>query len=168
MKNAESYSFAEPAPGDFDRPDRDGWPRRPNVTQALTRGVVRLFVDLGLSPLVEFRLPNGRRADVAGLDRGGRLILAEVKSCQADFDADAKWTDYLPFCDGFYFAVSGQFPQSLLPAGEGLIVADGFGGAVIRTAPERPLAAARRKAVTLRFARQAAMRLGGAPVGEGD
>lgn len=131
---------------------------RPDVTVALTRGVVRLFRDLGLVSLVEFRLPNGRRADVAGLDRRGRLVIAEVKSCQADFDADNKWTDYLDFCDEFYFAVSRGFPLDLLPVEEGLIIADAYGGAVMRESPERALAAARRKALTLRFARQAAAR----------
>ena len=134
---------------------------RPDVTLALTRGVDRLFRDLGLAPLTEFRLANGRRADLAGLDRGGRLIIAEVKSCEADFTADGKWTDYLDFCDAFYFAVSETFPRALLPSGEGLIIADGFGGAIVRDAVERPLVAARRKAVTLRFARQAASRLCG-------
>jgi hypothetical protein len=37
-------------------------------------------------------------------------------------------------------------------------VADGFGGAVLREAPRRPLAAARRKAVTIALARAAALR----------
>jgi hypothetical protein len=131
---------------------------RPDVTLALTRGVSRLFRDLGLAPLIEFKIPNGRRADVAGLDARGRLVIAEIKSCQADFDADAKWSEYLGFCDAFYFAVAVDFPRDILPASEGLIVADAFGGAVLRQAPERPLAAARRKSVTLRFARQAAAR----------
>jgi hypothetical protein len=131
---------------------------RPDVTLALTRGVARLFGDLGLAPLAEFRLPNGRRADMAGLDPKGRLIFAEIKSCQADFDADCKWTDYLGFCDEFYFAVARDFPLELLPAGEGLIIADAYGAAVLRASPERPMAAARRKSITVRFARQAAAR----------
>jgi hypothetical protein len=131
---------------------------RPDMTAALTRGVTRLFLDLGLAPLVEFKLPNGRRGDVVGLSPKGRIVMAEIKSCQADFDADAKWTDYLEFCDAFYFAVADGFPRERLPVGEGLIIADGFHGAVIREAAERPLVAARRKALTLRFARQAAAR----------
>lgn len=131
---------------------------RPDVTALLTRGVCRLFLDMGLAPLPEFRLPNGRRGDVAGLCPNGRLVIAEVKSCQADFDADSKWADYLDYCDAFYFAVADDFPRALLPPGEGLIIADGFGGAVLREALPRPLAAARRKALTLRFARQAAAR----------
>jgi hypothetical protein len=131
---------------------------RPDVTASLTRGVWRLFRDLGLSAMAEVRLPNGRRADMAGLCPKGRLVIAEIKSCQADFSADAKWEDYLPFCDEFYFAVGADFPRALLPCTEGLIVADGFGGAVVRQALRRPMAPARRKAITLRFARQAAAR----------
>jgi hypothetical protein len=131
---------------------------RPVATLGLTRGVVRLFAELGFAPLTEFTLANGRRADVAGIDRDGRFAVAEVKSCEADFAADCKWADYLAFCDWFYFAVADDFPRALLPSGEGLIIADAFGGAVVREAVERPLVAARRKAVTLRFARQAAAR----------
>lgn len=131
---------------------------RPDVTATLTRGVLRLFRDLGLSAMPEFRLPNGRRADIAGLCPKGRLVIAEIKSCEADFSGDAKWADYLPFCDEFYFAVTADFPRALLPAAEGLIIADGFGGAVVRASQARALAAARRKAITLRFARQAAAR----------
>lgn len=131
---------------------------RPSATLALTRGVTRLFGELGWAPLIEFSLPNGRRADIAGVDRRGRLAIAEIKSCQADFDADDKWADYLPFCDIFFFAVAQDFPREILPDGEGLIVADAYGGVVAREPVERPLAPARRKAVTLRFARQAGAR----------
>ncbi len=131
---------------------------RPDQTTILTRGVVRLFVELGFSPLIEFKLANGRRVDVAGLDRKGRLTVAEVKSCRADFECDGKWTDYLGFCDYFYFAVDPTFPLELLPASEGLILADAYGAMIKRPAEERVMAAGRRKAVTLRFARQAARR----------
>ena len=95
---------------------------------------------------------------MAGLCPKGRLVIAEIKSCEADFTADEKWEDYLGFCDEFYFAVNAEFPRALLPEREGLIIADAFGGAIIRPSPERAMAAARRKAITLRFARQAAAR----------
>lgn len=131
---------------------------RPDQTAAITRGVMRLMVEMGLAPLAEFNLANGRRADVAGLDRKGRLTIVEVKSCRADFEGDAKWPDYLEFCDEFYFAVDREFPCALLPPAEGLIFADGFGAHIERAAPPRALAPARRKAVLLRFARQSAMR----------
>ena len=131
---------------------------RPDVTQAVTRGAARLFRDLGLAAIQEFTLPNGRRADLAGLDPRGRIVIAEVKSCEADFTGDDKWVDYLPYCDRFYFAVAEVFPRSLLPENEGLIVADAFGGAVLRDSVDRPLAPARRKSITVQFARHAAFR----------
>jgi hypothetical protein len=81
-----------------------------------------------------------------------------VKSGAEDYLADRKWGEYLPYCDAFYFAVDPDFPQNLLPPEPGLIVADGFGGAVVRAAPHAPLAGARRKALTLAFARLAAAR----------
>jgi hypothetical protein len=54
--------------------------------------------------------------------------------------------------------VAPEFPQTILPDEPGLIVADGFGGAVVREAGVTPLAPARRKALTLAFARLGAMR----------
>ena len=113
---------------------------------------------MGLAVLTEFRLPSGRRVDVAGLTRKGQFVMAEVKSCQADFDADQKWSEYLDFCDVFYFAVDADFPCGRLPIDEGLIKADQFGASIMREGPSRSMASARRKSLTLRFARQAAMR----------
>ncbi len=130
------------------------------MTADITRGVARLFVDMGLAVLPEFQLPTGRRLDLAGLNEKGRLIVAEVKSCRADFEADHKWPQYIEYCDEFFFAVDAAFPRDLLPASEGLIVGDGFGAAVLRRAEPRPLPASRRKALTLRFARQSAQRAG--------
>ena len=88
--------------------------------------------------------------------------MVEIKSGVADFRSDAKWPEYMPFCDRFWFAVDHDFPQELIPEETGLIVADAFGAAVIREAPAEKLSPARRKAVTLRLARLAAMRLSAA------
>ncbi len=133
---------------------------RPAVAAAdLARGVTRLFADLGIAALAELPLANGRRVDVIGLARDGALHVVELKSCRADFLTDRKWQDYLDFADYFYFGVAAGFPAALLPATEGLILADRFGGEIARGARHRPLPAARRKAVTLRFARAAAGRL---------
>ena len=52
-----------------------------------------------------------------------------------------------------------EFPTLLIPEECGLIVADAFGAAVLRHGVAAPLAAARRRAVTLRFAMAAANRL---------
>ncbi len=131
---------------------------RPETTSAVTRGAARLMIDLGYAPLLEVGLPNGRRADIMALSPKGRIVICEVKSGLEDFRTDRKWGEYLPFCDAFYFAVAPEFPTAVLPDGPGLIVADGFGGAVVQDAPETPLAPARRKALTLAFARLAALR----------
>lgn len=140
-------------------PPADAASPRPVVTEGVTRGVVRLLGGLGFSPLAEFKLASSRRVDVAGLDRQGRFLFVEVKSSLADFRADGKWADYLPYCDWFYFAVPPGFPQGELPAGHGLIVADAHDGAILRPAAETPVNAARRRAQTVRFGRQAADRL---------
>jgi hypothetical protein len=131
---------------------------RPETTGLVTRGAARLMADLGYAPLLEVGLPNGRRADVMALGPKGEIAICEVKSGPEDYLADRKWGEYLPFCDRFYFAVAPEFPQDLLPIEPGLIVADAFGGAVLREAPHTPLAGARRKALTLAFARLAASR----------
>lgn len=104
-------------------------------------------------------LANGRRADVAAIGPAGDVTIVEIKSSVADFRSDQKWPEYRPFCDRFFFAVSHEFPHDLIPDEAGLIIADGFGGAIIREPETEKLAAARRKAVTLRFARLAATRL---------
>lgn len=134
--------------------------RRPEITAAVTRGAARLFRHMGIATVQEFKLPNGRRVDIAGLDQKGNLVIAEVKSCELDFTGDNKWTEYLPYCDRFFFAVAETFPRDLLPTEEGLIIADGFDGAVLRDSVIRKLAPARRKALTLHFARHAALRVG--------
>jgi hypothetical protein len=131
---------------------------RPETTQVVTRGAARLLVALDYAPVAEVCLPNGRRADLMALGPKGEIAIVEVKSGPEDYLADRKWGEYLPYCDAFYFAVAPEFPRQLLPEEPGLIVADGFGGAVLRDAPATPLAPARRKALTLAIARLAAMR----------
>ena len=134
---------------------------RPETTAAVTRGVARLLTALGYAPLAEVTLPNGRRADLMALGRKGEFFIVEVKSSLEDFRTDQKWGEYLPYCDAFAFAVAPEFPREVLPEEPGLIVADGFGGAVLREPPMAPLAGSRRKALTIAFARLAALRAGG-------
>ena len=131
---------------------------RPETTLAVTRGAARLLVDLGYAPLLEVGLPNGRRADVMAIGRRGDIVICEVKSGIEDYRCDLKWREYGPFCDAFYFATAPEFPHDVLEGDCGLMVADGFGGAVVREATPHPLAPARRKALTLAFARLGAMR----------
>ncbi|MGZ3375858.1 MAG: DNA repair putative endonuclease MmcB [Phenylobacterium sp.] len=134
---------------------------RPETTAAVTRGAGRLLTALGYAPLAEVTLPNGRRADLMALGRRGEIFIVEVKSSLEDFRTDQKWHEYQPYCDAFAFAVAPEFPRELLPQEPGLIVADGFGGAVLREAQPAALAGARRKALTLAFGRLAALRAAG-------
>ena len=136
-------------------------PRRPAITDVVTRGAARLLTGLGYAPLAEVSLPNGRRADLLALGSKGEFVIVEVKSSVEDYRCDAKWPEYAPFCDRFFFAVAPEFPRHILPDEPGLICADAFGGAVLREAPTTPLAPARRKALLLQFARLAAWRASG-------
>jgi hypothetical protein len=129
----------------------------PGVT--LARGVARMLAERGFAALPEFPTAEGRRMDLCALGPRGEIWCVEVKSSRADFMSDATWGDYLPWCDRVFFAVPQSFPAEMLPAEHGLILADQWGAEVIRMAPDAPVAAARRKAVTLRFARLAAERL---------
>lgn len=131
---------------------------RPETTLGVTRGAARLLADMGYAPLLEVCLPNGRRADVMALGRKGDIVIVEVKSGIEDYRVDRKWPEYAPFCDAFFFAVAPEFPDGVLPDEPGLIVADQFGGAVVRDAPVLTLVPARRKALTIAFGRLAAMR----------
>jgi hypothetical protein len=134
---------------------------RPETTATVTRGAARFLTSLGYAPLAEVCLPNGRRADLMALGRKGEILIVEVKSSVEDFRTDQKWHEYQPYCDAFAFAVAPEFPREILPQEPGLIVADGFGGAILREAPVAPLAGARRKALTVAFGRLAALRAAG-------
>jgi hypothetical protein len=130
--------------------------RQSPTALAIQRGVRRLFAALDCVTLCEFTLRSGRRADVIALARDGSVSIVEIKSSVRDFRADRKWPDYRDFCDRLYFAVDAQTPLEILPIEAGLILADGWGAEILREPPHHPLAPARRKALTLRFARTAA------------
>jgi len=119
----------------------------PQRAMAVRRAAARLCVLMGWAPVHEVTLPNGRRADILALlpDR--------------DFLTDQKWPEYRDFCDALYFAVDGGFPQELLPAEVGLIVASDREAELVREAPAHKLPPSRRRALLLRFAALAATRL---------
>lgn len=131
------------------------------VAADICRGAMRLLLAHDLTALPEVTLPNGRRADLMALAANGELTVVEIKSSREDFLTDRKWADYLPFADHFFFAVAPGFPLALLPESEGLILADRFGGEILRPSQRRPLDGARRKSLLLRFARLGALRLQG-------
>ncbi len=125
----------------------------------IQRGACRFLRALGHSVVTELPLSTGHRADIVALARSGEIWIAEIKSSLADFQADGKWPEYRAHCDRLFFAVAADFPADVLPEDTGLIFADRFSAELIREAPEHKLPGGRRKAVTLRFARAAALRL---------
>jgi hypothetical protein len=129
------------------------------TAQQVARGVSRLLMQEGFSPILEFTLANGRRLDVAALGPDGTVVGVEIKVALGDLKSDLKWPEYLEFCELFYFAIPPDFPDEYVPSGTGLIVADRYGGAIVRPSPVAAIHASRRKAVTLRFAKIAAERL---------
>ena len=133
-----------------------GFPER---SLAIRRATARLCARLGWAPLHEVPLPNGRRADILALRPDSCFACIEVKSGARDFLTDLKWPDYRAFADALFFAVDVDFPQELLPADTGLIVAAGLDAELLRDAPPHPLAPARRRALLQRFAVLAAGRL---------
>ena len=137
----------------------EGQGGRSQARALLTRGVCRCLIDRGFAPVTEFAPTRGLRCDVLALGPKGEIWAVEVKSGLPDFRADGKWEGYLDWCDRLFFAVDSEFPAEVLPADQGLMLADGFGAEILRLPEARPLAAARRKALTARFARAAALRL---------
>jgi len=146
-------------------PIPDCFADQPPIAAEVARGVTRLFCRRDWFAMCEVPLPNGRRADLMSIDSKGQLAIVEIKVNKADLVGDAKWRDYLDYCDRFFWAVPAGFDLApfeedrFRPGCCGLIVADRYDAAILREAERRPLAAPRRKVETLRFARRAARRI---------
>ena len=130
----------------------------------VARGIGRLFARNDIWCLPEVPLKNGRRADLMGIDAKGLIVIVEIKVARADLLGDAKWPDYLDFCDRFYWGLSPALDRAPLesaayrPETCGVIVADGYDAEILRPAALEPLAAARRKAQVEHLARVAMRR----------
>lgn len=138
-------------------PPVDG--RQSPTALAIARGTTRYLHALGYCVISELPLPSGRRADLVALGGDGEIIIIEIKSSVADFRADQKWSDYRLHCDRLFFATLVDVPREIFPADAGLIIADAFGASIVGEAPEHRISAATRKAIMLRFAHAAALRL---------
>ncbi|OJW73940.1 MAG: hypothetical protein BGO57_02080 [Sphingomonadales bacterium 63-6] len=132
--------------------------------QAVARGIARLFARNDIWCLAEMPLRNGRRADLMGIDPKGQIVIVEIKVSRADLLGDAKWPDYLDFCDRFFWGLPPELDRApletepFMPGTCGVIVADGYDAEILRPAPLQPLAAARRKVEVERLARTALRR----------
>lgn len=127
--------------------------------RAVARGICRLFARNDIWCLPEMPLRSGRRADLMGIDAKGGVVIVEIKVSRADLMGDAKWTDYLDHCDRFFWGLAPHLDRACLESADflphacGVIVADGYDAEILRPAPSRPLAAARRKVEVERLAR---------------
>lgn len=139
-------------------------PQKEREALAVARGICRLFARSAVWCLAEMPLRSGRRADLMGIDAKGRIVIVEIKVSRADLLGDAKWPDYLEYCDRFYWGLAAHLDRAcletpaFLPDACGIIVADGYDAEIIRPAPSLPLAAARRRTETERLARAALRR----------
>ena len=135
--------------------------RQSDTALMIQRGVSRLLRAANFAVLPEFTLASGRRADIMAIADGGEIWIVEIKSSPDDFRSDLKWPEYRDYCDRLFFAISMDTEPDILPADTGLIVADRWGAGILRHTDLVSLHASRRKAVTLAFARAAALRLHG-------
>jgi hypothetical protein len=133
--------------------------RQSETALAVQRGVSRLLNAHGFAVLTEFTLASGRRADIIAIKDNGLVWIVEIKSSTIDFLTDSKWPEYRDYCDRYYFAIPHTMDAGLIPEEAGLIIADQWDAHILRETHDHPLHASRRKAVTLSFARAAALRL---------
>jgi len=132
---------------------------------SVVRGISRLFARNDIWCLAEMPLRCGRRADLMGIDAKGHVIIVEIKVSRADLLGDAKWTDYLDYCDRFYWGLSPALDRSCLdqdgfrPDRCGVIVGDDYDAEIVRPAPLLQMAASRRKVEVERLARASLRRL---------
>jgi len=97
------------------------------------------------------------------IGRTGHILIVEIKVSAADLLGDRKWRHYRAYADCFAWAVppalAGLLDEERFDPGQcGLLVADRHEALWVREAFRTPLSAARRKAVTLSFARCGAQR----------
>lgn len=146
-------------PLQYQQPLPDG--RQSATALAVQRGAGRLLRQHGFAVLAEFTLPSGRRADLMAIKADGTIWIVEIKSSLEDFRVDQKWPEYRDYCDEFFFAIPAQMDAEIIPIDAGLMRADAYGAEIMRQCASPTLAGARRKALTLLFARVAAQRLHG-------
>jgi hypothetical protein len=132
---------------------------RKEITKALQKATVGWLVKRGYGVTVELGvMPWGRRkVDVIGIKGDGHIVIAEIKSCKADFTTDKKMLDYLPFCDQFVLVTTTDCWKEIEPMvtekriGARVLGADGYLVSV-RPAPNVKMDGKTRKSIVLRIA----------------
>jgi len=78
---------------------------RKTVASLLKTATHSYLLRSGFSCLEELGIEawGKRRADIIAVNLKSVLVIAEVKSCAADYLGDNKWREYLPKCHKLYF-----------------------------------------------------------------
>ncbi|MDQ4420394.1 MmcB family DNA repair protein [Sphingobium sp. DEHP117] len=164
----KTSNFADAQKAFVIKQSEEGTPGTEPILQgarAFSRGVCRMLHRHDIFAVPEVPLRNGRRVDLMGLSKKGDVIIVEIKCARGDLMGDTKWTEYLDYCDRFYWAVPSElhcqelYQERFLPERCGLIVADAYDAEIARPAALHALAASRRKVETLRIARHSMRRL---------
>ncbi len=156
-KGGMSMSMGNDVTGPLNAPlYTDG--RQSQAALDICRGAMRALRALGFAGTTELTLATGRRTDIIAVNGAGEIWIVEIKSSIEDFRTDQKWPEYRDYCDRLLFAVAPDFPREILPEETGLLIADRFGGEIVRAAPLASLPAARRKAKLIAIARSACLR----------
>lgn len=127
--------------------------------QLIARGVCRHLKHYDFACIEEFVPIKGARVDIIAVGPKGEIWIIECKSSANDYLQDQKWEKYLPFCDRYFWAVPQNFPTNILPAYDGLIIADSYDAEIIRYGPEYKINPQKRKKIITKIARNASDRL---------
>ena len=111
--------------------------------------------------VTELPLATGRRADVVGLSGHGDTgsSRSNPRSRISAPISNGRNTGFP--ADRLFFATHAAVPAAIFPGDAGLILAKFLGAELLREAPEHRLPGATRKAMLLRFAHAAALKLHG-------
>ena len=87
---------------------------RKEVTKVLTQAVSHYFIHKLYAVYFEFGVGyrGERRLDLLCLNTKLNLVGIEVKSCKADYTADSKWMEYLPFTNKLYLMLPPKMIES--------------------------------------------------------
>ena len=80
---------------------------RKEITRKSVEECVRYFAGKNYSVYEEVGISKvkGSRVDVVAFNMKGEIVFVEIKSCWQDFASDTKWTNYLEYCNKFYFCI---------------------------------------------------------------
>ena len=108
--------------------------RQSETALMIARGVRRLLRARGFSSVTELALTDGRRADIAAVNRDGEVLIVEVKSSPRISAPIASGATMPLAATGCISPSRSERRLELMPLEAGLIVADPYGAEIVREA----------------------------------